>query len=242
MSWVGELLFGDSWAVFSGNAADNTPHAHAAVQVAIGMHEEISVISADGTEHRGRAFFIRPLVEHSLVATGAVALLYVEPQSPLAFVFSDHVGDADIALINPTVLDFDPSRPICDWAGRLAGIVTSQAAAVDSRLQRAIALLSEEPGRVSIADVAFASDLSESRLRTLARAQLGLPLSTWLIWRKLDRAARALADGATLADAAHAGGFADQAQLSRAMRRMFGITPRTAQCASSPPDHRSVTR
>jgi AraC-like DNA-binding protein len=34
--------------------------------------------------------------------------------------------------------------------------------------------------------------------------------------------------GASLAEAAYAGGFADQAHYTRAMRKMFGITPKSA--------------
>lgn len=101
MNWAGELLFGESWAIFSGTAAHNTPHAHAAVQVAIGIDADVVVQSSDGTEYRGRAMVVRPLVQHSLVATAEVVILYVEPQSPLAFMIADQIGDADIAELDP---------------------------------------------------------------------------------------------------------------------------------------------
>ncbi len=70
--------------------------------------------------------------------------------------------------------------------------------------------------------------ISASRLRTLAREQLGVSLSTWMLWRKLERAARAVLDGEPLARAAALGGFSDQAHFTRTMRRMFGVTPRAA--------------
>lgn len=101
-------------------------------------------------------------------------------------------------------------------------------------------MLAEEPGLYSVGDAAARCDLSESRLRTVAREQLGVPLSTWLIWRKLERAARAMREGDPLSMAAAAGGLADQAHLARAMRRMFGITPRTAQNSGLAADSRSV--
>jgi transcriptional regulator GlxA family with amidase domain len=48
------------------------------------------------------------------------------------------------------------------------------------------------------------------------------PLIGWL-----QRASRSLARGASLAEAALDAGFADQAHLSRSMRRVFGVTPAT---------------
>jgi len=44
----------------------------------------------------------------------------------------------------------------------------------------------------------------------------------------LERASKSLAGGSTLSDAAADGGFSDQAHLARMMRRMIGMTPRTA--------------
>jgi methylphosphotriester-DNA--protein-cysteine methyltransferase len=67
--------------------------------------------------------------------------------------------------------------------------------------------------------------VSPQRLRALARQQLGMPLARWRVWSRLRRAAEALQDGWSLADAAIAAGFADQAHLTRQMREMMGLTP-----------------
>ena len=79
--------------------------------------------------------------------------------------------------------------------------------------------------RTAVADAAKAAQLSPSRLRAIAQAELGLPLTQWIVWCKVARAGRALARGENLAQAAAAGGFADQAHLTRTMRRTFGVTP-----------------
>jgi AraC-like DNA-binding protein len=96
---------------------------------------------------------------------------------------------------------------------------------LDHRLERALDTLRHDPGDLgAMARAAASVDLSEPRLRSLAYQQLGVPLSQWMIWRKLERSAIAISNGAALADAAMEGGFADQAHLARTMRRMFGIT------------------
>lgn len=238
--WSGTLRFGESWAVFRGEAADNNPHAHAAIQIALAEAGAVTVLSGDGETYRGSAFAIRPLVEHSLVAEGPVSLLYVEPQAPLAFHIADLIGEADIIAIDAAGIAFEPGIDLDIWSTRLSVLTQGAGVKLDSRLRWALDLLTGDPGTIAIADAAMACDLSESRLRTLAREQLGLPISTWLIWRKLDRAARALREGESLAGAAVIGGFADQAHFARTMRRMFGITPRTAQRATVDQDSRSV--
>lgn len=230
-------MFGPSWAIFRGQAADNTPHAHAAIQIVLGDCGDVTIVSVDGGEWTGTGFAIRPLVEHSLAPVGDVTLLYIEPQSPLAFQVADAIGDADIAAIDPSILSFNPGQSPRQWSADLELLAPPGGAVIDRRLLTALTLLADEPAGRSIGGTALACDLSESRLRTLARIQLGLPLSTWLIWRKLERAARALQDGETLSNAAASGGFADQAHLARAMRRMFGITPRTAQRAAFTSSH-----
>lgn len=232
MTWAGELYFGACWAAFRGEAADNMPHAHAAVQLVFGERGPVTIVAADGVEHVGDAFVIQPLVDHSLIADDVVTLLWVEPQSPLAFHVADAIGDAEIAAFDRHLLHYRSGDDLAAWVAELTMRYRSGERPVDARLLDALATLADEPGHIGIADAARQCGLSDSRLRALARAQLGVPLSTWLIWRKLERAARALQDGEPLASAAAMGGFADQAHLSRAMRRMFGITPRAAQGAA----------
>lgn len=240
MNWGGQFVFGDCTAAYRGPAADNTPHAHAAIQVVLAHHDEATVVAADGDEIRGHAVLIRPLVEHSLASRGAVTLLYAEPQSPLAFMLVDLASQADICVIDATVLSpVLAAESLASWLIRVTRSADGRQP-LDSRLAFALNWLALEPGSCLISDAALRSGLSESRLRALARDQIGVPLSTWLIWRKLERAARAMSEGESLAYAASVGGFADQAHLARAMRRMFGITPRTAQLSALDPGNRSI--
>jgi AraC-like DNA-binding protein len=229
MTSANRLCFGDSWAIYRGKAPDQHAHAHAAIQIAFADSGTLEIRSAGYGVHRGSGFAIRPLVEHHLSASGPVTLLYIEPQSPLAFLVADAVGEGDIAAIDAAMLRHVPGQELTRWNDELAELARRGARAVDPRLGDALSFLSAKPGRRSIAEAASHCGLSESHLRLLARCQLDLPLSTWLIWRKLERAARALHDGEGLAAAAAAGGFADQAHLARAMRRMFGITPGSAR-------------
>lgn len=116
------------------------------------------------------------------------------------------------------------------WLGALQAAFPGASPVLDLRIDDVLRRLAAQP-QLSISEAARACAVSKSRLRELARQQLGVPLSTWLVWRKLERSAREMARGANLADAATAGGFADQAHFARTMRRMFGITPGMARTA-----------
>jgi AraC-like DNA-binding protein len=77
-------------------------------------------------------------------------------------------------------------------------------------------------------------------LRAIASAHLEVPLSRWSALRQLQRAGHALVRGASLAEAAIDAGFADQAHLTRQMRRTFGVTPATVAALVRGADRRFV--
>lgn len=58
------------------------------------------------------------------------------------------------------------------------------------------------------------------------RALLGTSPYRYLQHRRIDLAKRMLREGATLADAAHGAGFADQSHFGRTFRKAVGLTPR----------------
>jgi AraC-like DNA-binding protein len=57
-------------------------------------------------------------------------------------------------------------------------------------------------------------------------SDFGVPPSKLLQWLQLLGAAKALEASASLADAAAAGGFSDQAHFTRRLRQWFGVTPK----------------
>ena len=226
--WSGEFVFGPAWAAFRGQAADNSLHAHAAVQLTVAESEDASLSDSAARTVSGRALLTRPACLHALLPIDRVTLILIDPHTPLAGFLLAQVGPNEIEQL-PTAIDRLIARdgPL---AACLDRITTTMPAVreLDARLAGALQFLVDSSHRAAVSDAAAANGLSTSRLRLLARRQLGLPLSSWQTWNKLERAGKGLAAGANLADAALAGGFADQAHFTRTMRRVFGITPGTA--------------
>ena len=82
---------------------------------------------------------------------------------------------------------------------------------------------------MSLPEVAKAANLSPERFRHLFVEETGMPLRTYVLWRRLLHVWTLLMSGETLSAAAHAAGFADSAHLSRTARTMFGLPPSVLQ-------------
>lgn len=227
--WSGQFMFGRMWAAYRGPSSENRPHAHAALQLVLPVDGIETPVVYDGNgESINGALVIRPLIRHSLAPAEDSALAYVEPQSPIALEILAMVADVPIATLPASILRrFDTSRPVDEWFGAFR----NDASLIDPRLNAALNAAAETVGVGAVAAAARACGLSESRLRVIVHQEMGVPLSRWLIWRKLERTGRALADGRGLADAAAEGGFVDQSHFSRCIREMFGVTPKVAQNA-----------
>jgi AraC-like DNA-binding protein len=82
---------------------------------------------------------------------------------------------------------------------------------------------------ITLPAVAKVAHLSPGRFRHLFVEETGMPLRTYVLWRRLLKVWTLLMQGQTLSEAAHAVGFADSAHLSRTSRTMFGTTPSALQ-------------
>lgn len=229
MTWSGTVHFGSTYAVFFGQSHDNDLHHHAAFQIILSESGELGIVDRDGRELAGSGFIIRPLVDHAITSHSPVTIIYLDPHSPLATNIVDQIGTHGICSLSRFTQALTPAMDESAVLEFLDQGSNQQIAHIDARLVEALAELGREPGRVTISKTALRCGISESRLRAIARDQLGVPLSTWLIWRKLERSVREIVLGASLTEAAVAGGFSDQAHFSRAMRRMLGVTPQIAE-------------
>lgn len=225
MRWTGAFFFGDFWAAYRGPVGDNAPHAHAALQITLGVQCDVAMLNAAGTRIVGRGLVVRAGAVHRLERGTDAVVVLCDPNGGAASALKDFCRTEDIVELPPSIT----SRfPLTGSLSNLLDNFAGSPASIDPRLEKALAFLDEEAGhRVEAA--AHHCGLSPARLRSIASAQLGIPLSRWQNWRMLRRAGLALTQGASLADAAQAGGFADQAHFSRTMRSMTGLTPSSAR-------------
>ena len=192
-SWSGRFTFGSLWAAYVGPAGHSDPHAHVAIQVVIAAEPRGQVAVTATRRLTGRALIIRPLTRHSLDANGHIWSLYLEASSPVGrwlrpSLEAQPVVAVPLKLMSLLERDDGPAA----WLKKVELSAGLGLPALDPRLQQALGQLLAAPGSLRIDAAARSAGVSKARLRTLARAQLGVPLATWLLWQKLERAGRRL--------------------------------------------------
>ena len=95
-------------------------------------------------------------------------------------------------------------------------------------VQRMLQFLREGLGpadTLSLQNLARIAGLSRSRFMHVFTESVGVPLRSYILWLRLQRACGECVGGASITEAAHSAGFADAAHMTRTFRRMLGTTP-----------------
>ncbi|WP_331373020.1 AraC family transcriptional regulator [Sinorhizobium chiapasense] len=105
-------------------------------------------------------------------------------------------------------------------------LVPRDACKVPESITAARSLIDDDPlAAITLADLARESRLSRFQLvRRFAKAT-GLTPHAYLVQRRIDIVRRLIAEGTSLAEAAIAGGFADQSHMTRVFVRTYGVSP-----------------
>ncbi|MEP6343791.1 MAG: helix-turn-helix domain-containing protein [Maricaulaceae bacterium] len=225
-----KFIFGNSYAIFFPASSQNVFSHNVAFQIVLSANHDISIVDEHKNEYSGRVILIKPLVKNKIKCDGQVTHLYLSPRRlSIALDLENFVGEENIHVLkNAERLPFKATDSRDEIIVALDELDKSSFERLDSRLLAVLEDLNQNLDNPSILNAAKRCGLSRSRIRTLAREQIGIPLSTWVMWRKLVKANKALSCGANLSDAALAGHFADQAHFNRTMKRMFGVTPTEA--------------
>jgi AraC-like DNA-binding protein len=93
---------------------------------------------------------------------------------------------------------------------------------IDPRLRSTLQRI--EPGATP-SELAKAVGVSTTRMREIAIRDFGVPTTKLLQWLQVQRAIEGFHQSHSLAAAAAAGGFSDQAHFTRRLVEWFGVTP-----------------
>jgi AraC family transcriptional regulator len=216
-----------------GPAYASAQHRHHAAQIAFGLDGPVIFESPYTGVHRADMLLISPNTPHAHPAFGALAFLYLWPESIEWLHFPGREkGDVVPLPFNLRLRaiahcaaagDAVAARSLVD---DLIGESASSALSDDALVSRAVALINRSlDGPITLAAVAKAVHRSPSRLAHRFREATGVPLRRYVLWSRLRTATEAAMRGASLTEAAHLAGFADSAHLSRTFRAMFGVAP-----------------
>ena len=220
------FVFGRQYGGSICEVHQNDFHKNVAYTIVLGRTEDITVIDKAGKSYIGPVILIKPMIEHFVAMTSSVAChIFLAPQAAFAKKLDQFGGDDGISKLMPNVLPFNSQMDDELLFKTMDKLTQTSNPNIDHRLATVLEDLDRAPSKANLVDMAARCDLSSSRLRTIAKQQLGVSLSALIVWRKLVKSMEVLASGSTLSEAAQAGGFSDQAHFSRTTRKMFGITP-----------------
>ena len=120
---------------------------------------------------------------------------------------------------------------LLDLLGHLVRVHATRPSRSDSidalgPIARAKSRIDDDPAAaLSLAELAVDTGMSRFQLLRAFALETGLPPHAYRMQRRVALARHSISQGAPLADAAAAAGFADQSHMTRAFVRLLGVTP-----------------
>ena len=237
-------FIGRGWLLYTGTLPGAAPHRHHALQVVLARRGLLEIGDQAGLTASGAGAVIPGNTWHSTPSPLASAtLLYLDCQTPAGRQLGQRIGAAasDWVIAGQALEPLRCTPPPRDAAEastiaqtivrQISGLDEEQAPAapggarIDAQLCCLADSLAKPDGLPTARQLAAQSGMSPRHLSRLFNRGVGLSMPAYIRWLRLRRVAEALAEGATLTQAAHAAGFSDSAHLSRAFRASFGMAP-----------------
>jgi AraC-like DNA-binding protein len=224
--------------IFWGPGSAPGRHTHHCVQLVIALAGSVRARERRRDPWRTcQAAVVRSDAEHEIDTCGAFVVI--------GFIGTEQLLSAAIAAHLRSSVTIVPRSDAARWRQALGDPATLDGARVkrwvrttvlrhgappmDSRVEHVIRTLRHRPldrRATSLARLSQVAGLSPSRFAHVFVDSLGVPVRAYMRWLRLHRAARELMSGHSVTHAAHIGGFADAAHLTRTFRRTIGIPPR----------------
>lgn len=241
VAWNGVCGF-----IGEGGGAPIEPHSHYAIQLVLGAPTGLRVqLGRHGEWQACAAALVPSRAVHSIDVNDCdmSIVLLIEPETPEGKALATRLRDG-LELLDPDMMavtakrlerawrvekSYEAVQAVCMQLVRdLSGAVPRDPS--DPRVLAAIEYIRRRVDEsISLPEVAKAANLSPERFRHLFVEETGMPLRTYVLWRRLLHVWTLLMAGENLSAAAHAAGFADSAHLSRTARTMFGLPPSVLQ-------------
>ena len=233
------LLDWGARVLYLGPAFGLTPHRNATGVLAVALDGKIGV--ADNPRARSpswreaRSVLIPPNSLHHLRTDGGrMAFLYVDPFARDLAALRARMSD----IGSRAAFDLIDERRAIELLGNIADrrlkpeearrevrelLGVGSGDRPDTRILEAVKRMRGEPGEPhALAELCQRAGLS---FLHLFKEVTGVPLRRYRIWNRIGAAARAIAKGKSLTEAAHGAGFSSSAHFSSAFRDMFGMMP-----------------
>ncbi len=220
-------------ACYLGQNIKTARHTHHALEFIFGIDQPFDLI-ADETEFRGiYGVVIHPNHPHRFIGgQGQYLFIYLEPElSPVQQINNHYdLPVKKVVRLNrlsafpdtATVIDFTFFTELLNIT-----ITPTSVSKTDPRIISTVEFIKNDLARGQLSADLLAENihLSTSRFCHLFKEQIGIPVRRYILWCRIQGAAKELIKGSNFTKAAHAAGFSDSAHFSRTFMEMFGVSP-----------------
>jgi AraC-like DNA-binding protein len=233
------LFIWPSRLLYFGLSQHLTAHAYATAALHIGLYQPFQIKIGDGKWQQCRCAFVPTGIKHALnFGNGIHGKLFIERDSADFLYFKRRFPytEQTVTLFeDPALLaaflwiyEENPAKnQIAHHLDQLLNCDGSLDFKLDPRVQTAINLICEEPGRnFSQEYLATISGLSASRFLHLFKENTDVPYRRFRAWKRLFLAIEFLNSRDNMTYAALEAGFSDATHFSHSFREMFGVNPR----------------
>jgi len=240
---MNKLFFHPQCVLYVGQSFDTILHHHHSVQIIIGIEDLIQVNNEHNNQLISKAIIIPANYSHKLIINNtAIATIFIDAQSVFyqqLRLSCKHINFncfEEVSLCESTfksLSDLATDNLKFDFVGQLIETVINELtikglcqSPLDERIKQVLLQLdNHQDSQLPIDDLANSVHLSTSRLAHLFKAQVGIPIRRYSLWRRLRYAIEYANDKGSLTEGAHYAGFSDSAHLSRIFKETFGFNP-----------------
>lgn len=221
-------------------------HKHYCYKVAVSLDHQIECIVGESTYTATKGFVVNGNATHRCISPdGPVLNILVEPQSLWGHKISKILGDKDFirfeevldtgqlgSILPPNhelLKDSDLIPYILELMFSVTGLKIQEPNMIDPRARRIIDYVSGHlTTEITNRQIVDLSNLSFHRTRHLFAAEVGIPLSRYILWQRLRRTIKTVIEsGESLSKVCRDYQFTDLSHFHKAFKNIFGLNPST---------------
>lgn len=220
-------------------------HYHHCFQLVLTLNEPFNCVIADHHLRSLRGFIVNQSIPHSCDAANTTALVnFIDPESAVGRKLKVLLGKRPFinlkelieleAIKNVLPAGYESLasgvlvQHITDFVAGLLADVTIPHEMEDSRLEAALHYVKANlAGKLQLEAIAGEMHLSSERTRHYFTAQMGVPFTQYVIWKRLQQVLdEVINQGIHVNLACIDNGFHDQPHFNRVFKRVFGVPPK----------------
>lgn len=231
------ILFADTFALYYGPLKDNREHKHNSIQITLSEKPGFNLVIDKQTIKITHGVMIKPNLTHQVDSKGEKLLLVlIDPDSASGkglnayFKKANHMIELTRPLPHPGswVENLMKKKSLKLLLSALNLPLSLGEKQQDVRIQKAKKYIKHhiKDGSLTVKSIADYTALSESRLQHLFKELTGIPLSGYILWRRVLMAVKqVIGHKKDFTYSSFEAGFSDYPHMSRTFKNFFGYNP-----------------